>query len=101
MIVVCSFSIQIVFIPLYAFRNTKGKGHRRLRLCSNKNYERKKYASKSRNVLQDVSLSLNVPQPSIEPREQPVLTNTELNSKLQLLDSLNGTYIRLHKVLLT
>ena len=72
----------------------KGKGHRRLRLCSNKNYERKKYASKSRIALQDVSLSLNVPQPSTESREQqPVLTNTELNSKLQLLDSLNGTYV--------
>ena len=100
MIVVCS-CIQIVFILLYAFRNMKGKGHRRLRLCSNKNYERKKYASKSRNALQDVSLSLNVQQPSIEPREQSVLTNTELNSKLQQLDSLNGTYIRLHEVLVS
>ena len=88
-------------MPLYALRNTKGKGHPRLRLYGNKNYKRKKYASKSHNALQDVSLSLNVPQPSIEPREQPVLTNTELNSKLQLLDSLNGTYIRLHKVLLS
>ena len=79
----------------------KGKGHRRLRLCSNKNYERKKYASRSRNALQDISLSLNVPQQSIELREQPVLTNTELKSKLQLLDLLNGTYIRSYRVLVT
>ena len=79
----------------------KGKGHRRLRLCSNKNYERKKYASRSRNALQDISLSLNVPRQSIELREQPVLTNTELKSKLQLLDLLNGMYIRSYQVLVT
>ena len=63
-------------------------------------YERKKYASKSsHNALQDMSLSLNVPQPSTEPREQPVMITTELNRKLQLLDLQNGTCIRLHKVL--
>ena len=45
MTVVCGCSIQMVFILLYAFRNIKGKCHRRLRLCSKKNYERNKYAS--------------------------------------------------------
>ena len=79
--------IVVVFMLLCAFRNMSGKGHRRLRLCSKKNYERKKYAAKARNALQDLSHPLNVPQPSVEPREQPVSNTTELNSKLQLLDS--------------
>jgi len=69
------------FILNDIFRNSSGRGHRRLRLCSKKNYERKKYASKA---LKDVT---NVTEDGME---EPVPTLAILNTKLQLLRSLNG-----------
>jgi len=54
-----------------------GKGHRQLRLCSKKNYERKKYTSRIRAPLQDISKLTNTPE---ESNEEPVLTITSLKN---------------------
>ena len=62
-----------------------------MRLCSKKNYERKKYASRGVNVLQDVS---NVLGEETDLRKETVLTIAELNSELQLEHSLNGMHNR-------
>ena len=62
-----------------------GKGHRRLRLCSKKNYERKKYQATCHDALPDA------PQSNVESSDDSVSTITELNNGLQVLHPLNGT----------
>ena len=69
-----------------------GRGHRRLRLCSRKNYERKKYKSKSCNDNDTSTVQIDEPPTSM------VLSNTvsstvDLRTELQQLESLNGTLL--------
>ena len=66
-----------------------GRGHRRLRLCSKKNYERKKYKLRSVcNTPTDTSVLLVEPPISVD----LVSTTMDLRSRLQQLESLNGIY---------
>ena len=65
-----------------------GRGHRRLRLCNKKNYERKKYQTRSPDDPSDARH--DAPQSSVELSDDSVSTITELSNGLQLLDSLNG-----------
>ena len=37
-------SYILCFLPPFTYIDMSGRGHRRLRLCSRKNYEKKKYA---------------------------------------------------------
>ena len=64
-----------------------GRGHRRLRLCSKKNYERKKYLARHANAPNDAS------QSSAEASDHSVSTITELKNGLDLLESLNGNQV--------
>lgn len=66
-----------------------GKGHRRLRLCSKKNYERKKYQARSHDVQNDARPDAS--QSSVESSDNSVSTITELSNGIQLLNPLNGT----------
>ena len=65
-----------------------GRGHRRLRLCSKKNYEKKKYQARS-DALNDARH--DAPQSSVELSGDSVSMISELSNGLQLLDSLNGS----------
>lgn len=76
-----------------------GRGHRRLRLCSKKNYERKKYQARSVDASNDARH--DAPQSSsIELSDDSVSTITELRDGLQLLDSLNGNKVPLFYILI-
>ena len=71
-----------------------GRGHRRLRLCSKKNYERKKYQARSADAPNDARH--DAPQSSsVELNDDSVSTITELRDGLQLLDTLNGSKVPL------
>ena len=64
-----------------------GRGHRHLRLCSKKSYERKKYKLRSAcNTPSDTSILLVELPISVD----LVSTTVDLKSRLQQLESLNG-----------
>lgn len=67
-----------------------GKGHCWLRLCSKKNYERKKYQERYHDA-PNYARPDAPHQSSVESSNDSVSMITELSNGLQLLDSLNGT----------
>ena len=70
-----------------------GRGHRRLRLCSRKNYERKKYKSRSCNDDNDTSTVQIGEPPTSMVLSNTVSSTVDLRTELQQLESLNGTLL--------
>ena len=67
-----------------------GRRHRRLRLCSKKNYERKKYKLRLACITpSDTSVLLIEPPISVD----LVSPTVDLRSRLQQLESLNGIIV--------